>query len=281
LNAKGKPTLAEQIIENRPGPFLKWAGGKRWLVARKLGLFPSDYHTYFEPFLGSAAVFFSLNPATAVLSDSNKELIATYRAIKLNWKAVVGHLETHQRSHCKEYYYEVRARCPSDIYERASRFIYLNRTCWNGLYRVNRNGRFNVPIGTKTKVLTEKDNFESISMRLKNVRLLDLDFEKVINQAAKDDFIYIDPPFTVNHPTNGFIKYNDHLFQWRDQLRLRDAVARARDRGAKFLISNAWHPSIKDLYKTGFRTIEVERSSVISGSVSSRGRRLEYLILGV
>ena len=165
-------------------PFLKWAGGKRWLAAKKLSHFPGSYATYYEPFLGSGAIFFALSPKKAVLSDTNSELILTYKAIKSNWRLVLSCLQKHHKSHSKEYYYATRSQIPEDRYQRASRFIYLNRTCWNGLYRVNKEGQFNVPIGTKTNVVTNGDNFALIAERLKNSRLFCFDFRHVIDLAG-------------------------------------------------------------------------------------------------
>lgn len=136
---------------NKNIPFLKWAGGKRWFVEHTADLIPTFSGRYFEPFLGSGAIFFHLSPKGAVLSDSNTDLIKTYQAIRDDWEAVLFLLELHHRKHCKDYYYSIRSSEPSDKVEAAARFIYLNRTCWNGLYRVNLKGKFNVPIGTKKK----------------------------------------------------------------------------------------------------------------------------------
>ena len=131
-------------------PFLKWPGGKRWFVANHAGLLPAAFHRYFEPFLGGGSVFFHLEPARAVLADTNRELIAAYRAVKRSRKWVEQLLAEHQRRHGEEYFYSVRDSIPADPVERAARTIYLNRTCFNGMYRVNLAGDFNVPVGTKT-----------------------------------------------------------------------------------------------------------------------------------
>jgi DNA adenine methylase len=154
---------------SKPRPFLNWAGGKRWLASKKLSYFPSSYSSYYEPFVGSGAIFFALSPTKAVLSDTNLELILTYKAIKSDWRAVFSHLQQHLNSHCRDYYYQIRHLIPDDTYKRAARFIYLNRTCWNGLYRVNTKGEFNVPIGTKTRVLMSEYDFELIASQLRNL----------------------------------------------------------------------------------------------------------------
>ena len=140
-------------------PFLKWAGGKRWLAEHVLNLIPDDFSTYYEPFLGSGAIFFSLQPKAAVLSDLNADLINAYSSIRDYADKVNTVLRHHHRQHSKDYYYEVRAKTLRAQHTRAAQFIYLNRTCWNGLYRVNLGGTFNVPIGTKTNVILDTDDF--------------------------------------------------------------------------------------------------------------------------
>lgn len=266
-------------IDSQCAPFLKWAGGKRWLVSEYRDIFPRNYNNYIEPFLGSAAVFFSLNPDKAILSDKNSWLIDTYIAIQQDWKKILVHLKKHHNAHSKEYYYKIRSQKTRNIYTSAAKFIYLNRTCWNGLFRVNQKGMFNVPIGTKTKVLMETDNFHKISTRLSNVQLLNEDFEKIIDRAKKYDLIFVDPPYTVKHDNNGFIKYNEVLFQWEDQIRLKDALVRAKKRGAYIVSTNAHHQSIYELYSKEFTLKQVPRKSVISGSAKSRGQCFEYIIL--
>ena len=261
-------------------PFLRWAGGKRWLAAAGLSRFPKNFSRYIEPFLGSGAIFFALNPQRAILSDSNSELIATYKAIRKNWRKVERLLEAHGSNHSKKYYYEVRSSSPTNGYERAARFIYLNRTCWNALYRVNRKGKFNVPIGTRSRVTSDSDNFQSIARRLRRARLICCDFEKAIRKAHKGDLVYADPPYTINHGLNGFRKYNQHLFDWDDQIRLRDSLTCAMDRGACVCISNAWHSSILELYADKFRMISLDRASLISGKKAGRKIGREYFIMG-
>ncbi len=259
-------------------PFLKWAGGKRWLTANHKDYFPTNFNRYIEPFFGSGAVFFSLQPQKAILSDKNKELISTYRTIKTQWKNVLRELETHNRNHSKEYYYYIRNKKPRTPHTNAARFIYLNRTCWNGLYRVNFQGKFNVPIGTKTKVILDTDNFEKVSSCLKNSTLRACDFEKIIGSAEEKDFIFIDPPYTVKHNQNNFIKYNEKLFSWDDQIRLKKSALQAVNRGASVLITNAHHPSVVKLYEKDFSLFTVKRQSVIAGNSKHRGLIEELLI---
>ncbi|MGF2733778.1 DNA adenine methylase [Marinobacter sp. DUT-1] len=258
-------------------PFLKWAGGKRWLAPECSNIIPSFTGRYIEPFLGSGAIFFYLQPADALLSDTNEELIETFLAIQNDWMSVLRLLEEHHKNHCKEYYYKVRSNLPSGSIDTAARFIYLNRTCWNGLYRVNLRGQFNVPIGTKTKVLLDTDRFDLVSESLKKATIMNQDFEETINAAKRGDFLFIDPPYTVKHNHNGFIKYNEKLFSWDDQMRLKNAITRAVDRGAMALITNASHDSIKDLYRD-FIQIPKKRKNAISGKSEFRGHYDEILI---
>jgi DNA adenine methylase len=259
-------------------PFLRWAGGKAWLVRRFPEIFPKSFGRYIEPFLGGGASFFFLRPERATLADTNGELIETYGAIKEDWKAVVSHLQVHQDRHCRAYYYEIRRTAPESVFGKAARFIYLNRTCWNGLYRVNLTGSFNVPIGTKQRVILETDDFEAVARLLRGVTLRKWGFEDTIATAERGDFLFVDPPYTVQHENNGFIKYNEKLFKWDDQVRLRDTLIRAVQKGAKVLLTNAAHSSVHDLYAGHFDVRKVSRHSVIAGTNRSRRASEELLI---
>ena len=263
-----------------PPPFLKWAGGKRWLMPLARQLANRDIETYYEPFVGSGAMFFALKPRKSVRSDFNEELISAYAAIQQDWRAVLRELRRHHRNHCADYYYEMRASRPRTAHTQAARFIYLNRTCWNGLYRVNRDGCFNTPIGTKTNVLLDTDDFEAVSRSLKGSTLLSGDFESVIDRAGKGDFVFADPPYTVRHQFNGFVKYNEKLFSWADQERLMEALRRAMARGARVLCTNADHHSVRELYGDSFLLTPVNRYSSISGTKQSRGTYAELIITG-
>lgn len=259
-------------------PFLKWAGGKRWLVEKHSNLLNIEYERYIEPFLGSGAVFFSLLPESAILCDKNERLIEVYESIKNHWEKVANLLRGHHRNHSKDYYYQVRLKKMRTPETRAAQFIYLNRTCWNGLYRVNKKGEFNVPIGTKQNVILSTDNFEKIALHLKNTELISCDFEVVLDKAGQGDFVFVDPPYTVKHNYNGFLKYNESIFSWDDQIRLRYAVERAVSRGAKVLVTNACHESIKRLYENLGEIATLSRASVIAGKSTARGRYEEVVI---
>lgn len=259
-------------------PFLKWAGGKRWLVPRIQKLAPENYKRFIEPFLGSGAAFFALESQSAILSDTNADLINCYVAIRDEWQAVEDLLEEHQASHEHDYYYWMRDQKFRGRAQRAAQFIYLNRTCWNGLYRVNLKGEFNVPIGTKSAVVMDDDDFEWTSALLGGCQLVCCDFETTIDRAGEGDFVFVDPPYTVRHNFNGFIKYNEKIFSWADQVRLKKALVRAVQRGAKVLLTNANHPSIVDLYKDFPRRSAVSRMSVLSGDAEYRSKVEELLI---
>jgi DNA adenine methylase len=247
-------------------PFLKWAGGKRWLWRKWPELFAIGERQYVEPFLGGAAIFFALKPAKAILSDLNVELVETYKAIQDDPDSVVRLLERHQREHLVDnrYYYRVRDQSPRTIEGRAAKFIYLNRTCFNGLYRVNLKGKFNVPKGTKDTVIFPGDDFKGISKLLDAATITCGDFEATINSASRNDFLFIDPPYTVKHNLNGFLKYNEKIFSWHDQERLADAVRRFALRGGRALIANAAHRSVIDLYGALGDIYRIQRHSVLA-----------------
>lgn len=261
-----------------PEPFLKWAGGKRWLVRRSLVRIPDSYNRYIEPFLGSGAMFFSLEPIQAILSDLNADLIATYSAIKLNWRGVASLLGRYQRLHSKTFYYKMRGTAPTSASARAARFIYLNRTCWNGLYRVNLRGVFNVPKGTKENVVLGTDDFRRVSLALEHASLHSGDFEPIIQRAQKGDLIFADPPYVTSHSNNGFLKYNEKLFGWNDQVRLRNCLVEAKKHQAHVLLTNADTPAIRKLYEDCFTVSSVTRSSVIAAGPDKRGIASELII---
>ena len=260
-------------------PFLKWAGGKSWLFRDGRFKMPSFSGTYREPFLGGGAAFFAQQPPVSLLSDSNSSLIELYQAVQNTPKELEEALVLHSNNHSNEYYYETRAKEFTTSIERSAQFLYLNRMCFNGLYRVNNSGKFNVPIGSKNKVILDNDNFVGWSARLKNVVLEVMDFETAIQKAAKNDLIFADPPYTVRHNLNGFIKYNQKIFLWEDQIRLRDCLKEAVNRGADFVLTNANHESIRDLYSEFSNIIEIERRSSIASDNKFRGNYSELIIM--
>lgn len=258
-------------------PFLKWPGGKRWFIKQYASILPERFNRYIEPFLGSGAVYFYLAPEKAILTDVNAGLINTYNIVRDYSTLLEDLLQFHHNKHSSSYYYFMRDVVPEDPVKQAARFIYLNRTCWNGLYRVNKRGEFNVPIGTKSSVLLDSDNFTALSGILRSAKILIADFEESINLAGKGDFLFVDPPYTVKHNNNGFLKYNEHIFSWSDQVRLAESLLRASRRGAQFIMTNADHVSVRELY-SNFSCYPVSRHSVLAGNTHDRGLTTELVV---
>ena len=259
--------------------FLKWAGGKNWFVKHQSQRLPSQYNRYIDPFLGGGSVFFHMEPEEAILSDVNSELISTYKAIQQDWKRLNRKLKVHARRHSDVYYYEVRGKRPREITSIAARMIYLNRTCFNGIYRVNRKGEFNVPRGSKDSVITGVEEFEQRSRLLQNADIRCCDFEETINEAQEDDFLFCDPPYAIQEEQS-FVGYTQNLFNWEDQIRLANALERARQRNVKILMTNADHASVRALYENreGFVLGEVSRYSSISGKSDGRKQYSELIV---
>ncbi|HDS1523293.1 TPA: Dam family site-specific DNA-(adenine-N6)-methyltransferase [Stenotrophomonas maltophilia] len=260
-------------------PFLKWPGGKRWFVLKHIQMMPTSFNTYVEAFAGSASVFFALRPKQSILCDSNEELISTYRAIKWRPNQVDSALRRHAENHSDAYYYDVRAQRPTGLIEVAARMIYLNRTCFNGIYRVNKKGEFNVPRGSKDAVMLATDNFSAVARALRHSELISGDFSLAVNRASANDLVFADPPYTVQHNNNGFIKYNEKIFSWDDQIRLAMSLQAASRRGAMIVATNANHKSLRELYADlGFTCATTSRFSAISGTGSDRGQYEELII---
>lgn len=262
-------------------PFLKWAGGKRWLFSEDFRRNLPKFNRWIEPFVGGGSAFFSVLPKRALLSDANADLIHTYCVMRDRPGELHCALSRHHDLHSKEHYYRTREQEQIDDVPRAARFIYLNRTCWNGLYRVNRRGQFNVPIGTKDQVIFDHENFEEFSEALKKAKIQCRDFEQAVDQACKGDIVFADPPYTVKHNMNGFVKYNENIFSWEDQIRLSQSLLRARGRGAIVISTNADHSSVRELYEESFSLRSIYRASVISGVAKGRARVSEMLISSV
>lgn len=259
-------------------PFLRWVGGKRWLITNYSEHFPEKYNNYIEPFLGGGAVYFFLKPEKAILSDLNSDLINAYNSIKNNPEKLLDLLKKHQLKHSKDYYYQVRNSKPRLDLSKAARFIYLNRASFNGIYRVNKNGIFNVPYGNKSKILHENESFQQLSKILENTKIINSDFEKIIDMAKKNDFLFVDPPYTVAHNNNGFVSYNEKIFSWDDQIRLFNSLKKAKNKGVKIMLTNANHSSIRELYENDFKFIEVSRYSSVSGLSAHRKKYSELII---
>ncbi|MTJ06865.1 DNA adenine methylase [Anabaena sp. UHCC 0204] len=262
-----------------PRPFLKWAGGKTRLISQYKDYFPKHYHTYYEPFLGGGAIFFSMQPSKAVLSDINADLITTYRCVKDNIEELITLLQKHKQEHNAEYYYDVRNNHSSKDLEIAARFIYLNKTCFNGLYRVNSQGKFNVPVGKyKNPGICQEEVLQVASQALKGVEIKHANFDEVLNYATGiNDFVYFDPPYYPVSKTSNFTAYSHFSFDENQQIKLRDIFAELADRGVKVMLSNSDCPFIRDLYSDfSVHTILAARS--INSNAQKRGKITEVLV---
>lgn len=260
--------------------FLKWAGGKRWFVNSEYKRFPLKYNRYIEPFLGGGAVFFYLEPQNAILSDINRELIDTYIAVRDELDSVYKNLKIHQKKHCKEYFYTMRNKKTRKTATAAARMIYLNKSCFNGIYRVNSQGKFNVPLGTIKDMSFERDNLLQASEILKKAKILCQDFQITIDAAQTNDFLFCDPPYAVENEDSRFVSYTADLFSWEDQVRLAKALERAKNRGVKIIMTNVDHPTVRALYEEigGFSLDTVSRNCFISGTLEGRKAYDELIV---
>jgi len=256
-------------------PLLKWPGGKRSLLNLILPLIPTHFNRYFEPFFGGGALFFALQPKRAYLSDKNGELIHAYRQVRDHANRVIQELRKLKNSETD--YYDIRAAIPQSDAARAARFVYLITLAFNGIYRVNLQGDFNVPYGYKTHLdPCDIARIRESSKALTAASLRQRDFEKALEKAGDSDLVYLDPPYTVAHGNNGFVKYNAKIFSWDDQLRLAHVARELVARGCTVIVSNADHSSIRALYRD-FSVANFKRSSVIAASSAFRSRITECL----
>jgi len=279
---------AARIVNEKPKPFVKWVGGKRQLLQqfRDMGLYPPDdfdpdSNTYFEPFVGGGAVFFDLLPRKAELSDLNNELVTTYNVIKNDVDALIKSLKKHKYE--KEYYLEVRAKDPktlSDI-DVASRFIFLNRTCFNGMYRVNSQGGFNVPFGKYTNpIICDEENLRKVSKALQKVTIKNQDYKAVLKKAKKGDYVYFDPPYYPVSKTASFTSYTKDAFLDKEQMELRDTFVELHKRGCYVMLSNSDTPFINKIYSDikGVKVSKVAAGRAINSNATKRGKISEVLV---
>lgn len=270
-------------------PYLKWAGGKRQLLAeiiKNLPLNIKDY-TYYEPFVGAGAVFFALQPPRGVINDFNTQLMTTYRVIKDDVEALIALLKEHEKNNTPEYFYQIRdldrngpefARLPE--VEKAGRLIFLNKTCFNGLYRVNARGLFNVPRGRyKNPRICEETLLRAISHYLQTnaITILQGDFAAALQNAGDTALVYLDPPYHSPNKLN-FTGYQSPGFGEDEQLRLRDCFLALTERGAKCLLSNADTEFIRKLYHPWGEIIPLQTKRMINSDASGRGQAREVLI---
>lgn len=260
-------------------PFIKWVGGKRLLIDKITENMPSSFENYFEPFIGGGALFFALSDRIkhATISDRNTELMIAYTVIKKHPKELIEILKYHRANHSEKYYYSVRDKILDDPIELAARFIYLNKTCYNGLYRVNNKGFFNVPMGKyDDPQIFQEDNIMACHKALKNTDILFGDFEEI--KPEKNDFVYFDPPY---HPTTdaSFTKYTKEDFSEKEQARLRDFILELTKKEVKIMLSNSKTDFINKLYSAkSFYKVVIDASRFINCKPNKRNRVEEFLI---
>jgi DNA adenine methylase len=258
--------------------FLKWAGGKLQLIHK--------FRNYYEPFIGSGAVFFyvksKLKPNKVILSDTNEELINCFVIVRDKPSELVESLLNHRKKHSKEYYYAVRSIESNrlDSVDRAARLIYLNKTCFNGLYRVNSKGQFNVPFGDyESPSIFDKNTLFQASQLLRGVHLQVMSFEKILDFAGKDDFVYFDPPYIPLSKTSSFTRYSKSDFSMKEQKQLSEVFEALDSRGCFVMLSNSDHALTRELYRDYKKNTVVVRAKRMINSVGSKRGAIDELIV--
>lgn len=273
--------LLSQSQSTLPRPFLKWAGGKSKLIKQYLTHLPAEntYKNYYEPFLGGGAVFFYLQPSNAILTDINVELITTYRCVRDNLQELIYLLKEHEGKHSRDYYYSVRANSVKTDLEKAARLIYLNKTCFNGLYRVNSQGKFNVPLGKyKNPNICPEDLLIAASKALCQAEIKQASFTEILNHATNsNDFVYFDPPYYPISETSYFTSYTNSSFQENEQIQLRDIFVKLSERGVKVMLSNSDCEFIRNLYSS-FNIYTISAARAINSNAKKRGKINEVLV---
>ena len=263
-------------------PIVKWVGGKRQLMFELLKNMPENYNRYFEPFIGGGALFFELQPDNAYISDMNEELINLYKVVRDNVDELVADLQKHDIS--KEYFIKIRNIDRTEEYEnwsavqKASRFIYLNRTCFNGMYRVNSKGEFNVPFGHyKNPRILDENNLINCSNLLQKTEIKHADFSEILKKVKKGDFVYFDPPYVPLSETSSFTSYTKDGFDMDMQFKLRDVCDELDTMGVKFLLSNSDTKLVNELYEN-YNIKKVFASRQINANADGRGKITEVLV---
>ena len=241
---------------NATKPFVKWAGGKRSIMDKLTQRMPNEFNNYYEPFVGGGAVFFTLNFNMANLSDLNPDLITTYNIVRDKPSELISALENHEMANCKEYFYNVRSEHDlTDAVEISARFIYLNKTCFNGLYRVNKSGEFNVPFGNYKKPnIVQIDNIKACSKKLQTATIRHRNYNDISPESG--DFVYFDPPY---YPVNKacFTTYTKYGFSQADHIELHSFTSKLCNNGVKVMISNSNTEFIRSLYDTPEFNIDI------------------------
>jgi len=271
--------MVDSVVKAKP--FVKWAGGKRQLLKELTKGLPK-FKKYIEPMAGGGALFFELKNngliTEAILNDYNRELMDTYNIIGGNTEAIMGELSKNKYKNEMETFYKIRQEEPTNKVEKTARFIYLNRTAYNGLYRVNSKGKFNAPFGKyKNPKILDKKNLRAVSKALKGVKLLSTDFEKAIKNAKKGDLVYFDPPYNPLSKTASFTSYTEKDFDKKEQIRLAKTFKKLDKKGCYLMLSNSFTPLIQELYKDfNIRTVYANRA--INCKAGGRGKIKEVII---
>lgn len=270
---------------SRLTPILKWAGGKRQLLHAIMPLVPQDYGCYFEPFLGAGAVLLELQPQNAIVNDTNVELINVYNIIKQQPTELIRLLKQYEEQHCEEFYYHLRNIDRDEnlfseisLLHKAARTIYLNRTCYNGLYRVNRKGYFNTPIGRNSSIqIVNEKGILGISEYLNKseIKFMNGDYKNALENVTAQDFVFLDPPY---YPTNknSFLRYDMSTFEIQEQIELKETCDRLNNQGIRFVETNSDCEEIRELYSE-YNLIEVDVRRCINANAN--GRRGKELII--
>ncbi len=262
--------------------FIRWAGGKSWLVPYVQELVSGlQYNDYHEPFMGGASIFFALDePGKSYLSDLNGELINAFICVRDNPKRVISYLACFKNN--EESYYQIRGMQPQGRYQKAARFLYLNAFSFNGIYRVNKQGKYNVPYGHRKNQSIDFERILRVSEKLQNAELFHQDFVQSKERIKEGDLVFLDPPYVVpKESPEIFIKYNQTLFSLDDQHRLADLIDWINEHGAYYILTNAYDETILNIFKDKGRVIELERNSLIGGKKAFRGKVQEYFFTNI
>lgn len=270
-------------------PFLKWVGGKGQLLAQFESLLPKTYNSYFEPFIGGGAVFFSINPRKAHINDINKTLVQTYTHIKNDVEKLIKSLKKLEEEFLakdtearKEFYYSIREKYNSlshEDFEKSLYFLFFNKTAFNGVYRENSKGGFNVPIGSyKNPKIVDDENLRAVSEILSNTKITSGSFTDAVKNAKAGDFVYFDPPYHPLSETSSFTSYSKDSFSKDDQIKLRDLFIELDKKGVYVMLSNSSAPFIQEIY-SNYKQIPVFASRMINSKADKRGKISEVVIV--
>ena len=274
--------VALEKLKEETYPIVKWVGGKRQLMFELLKNMPKAHNRYFEPFIGGGALFFELQPQNGYISDKNEELINLYSVVRDDVYELIDDLNKHKVT--KEYFLKIRNLDRTEKYnklsdiQKASRFIYLNRTCFNGMYRVNSQGQFNVPFGNyKNPRIVDTENLINCSKLLKNTEIYCADFSEILNKVQKGDFVYFDPPYVPLNETSSFTSYTKDGFDLDMQFKLRDVCDELDSMGVMFMLSNSDTKLVNELY-SNYEIKKVFASRAINANGNGRGKITEVLV---